>query len=70
MKKSLLVLSFLVSMVAAQAAIIPVTDTSTNLDLSFDLRDNLLTPGGVTEVYTNTAFPGTSITFYFRDRLF
>lgn len=69
MKRLLLVVSFLVSMVAARATIVPVTDTANTLILNFDLRDNIL-PGSVTETYTNVAFPGTSITFTFQDRLF
>ncbi|MBL9203947.1 MAG: VPDSG-CTERM sorting domain-containing protein [Opitutaceae bacterium] len=56
-------------MSSARATIITNLETSTQLNLTFDVRDYLLTPGGTTETYTMTLFPGTSLTFFFQDRV-
>lgn len=69
MKRLLLVVSFLASMVAVRATIVPVTDTANNLVLNFDLRDNIFSVSPP-ETYNTVTFPSSSITFTFQDRLF
>jgi hypothetical protein len=53
----------------ARATIITNLETSTQLNLTFDVRDRLLSSGGTTETFFMTLFPGTSLTFFFQDRV-
>lgn len=72
MKKLLIVTALMLASISAHAGIIVNTETSTNLDLSFELKDQwqLFGDTAATQTYTLGAFPGTSISFYFKDGLF
>lgn len=68
MKKILILVSMALAALSARAGII--TQTATNLDLTFDLKDGILAPAGAdTVTYNLTTFPGSSFTFSFEDRL-
>jgi hypothetical protein len=67
--KKLLLIGALLSAVFARADIIVNTQTSTTLDVNFVLKDRFQLFGDTTATDTLllSTFPGTSMTFYFRD---
>lgn len=70
MKRILLLSLALVGLLSsARATIITNLETSSQLNLSFDVRDSVLTSGGTTETFFMTMFPGASVTFFFQDRV-
>jgi hypothetical protein len=71
-KKTLLLCALVSAAVSAKAVIVTNLETATQLNLSFELKDHwqLFGDSAATETYNLTVFPGTSLTFYFKDGLF